>query len=44
MVTGGLNLRPMSDHLKVMLHFTSRQNYQDNWSVSGFILRLQAAI
>jgi hypothetical protein len=44
MMTGGVNLRPVGDNVKVMLDCFYRQNYQDNWSVFGFILRLQAMI
>jgi len=44
MVTGGLNLEPISDHLKVMFDCTYRRNYQANWSIFGFLFRLQAAI
>jgi hypothetical protein len=44
MVTGGVNLEPVSDHLRVMLDFTYRRNYQANWSIFGFLFRLQAAI
>jgi len=44
MITGGLNLRPIADHLRVMLDCSYRRNYQENWSVFGFLFRLQAAI
>ena len=44
MITGGLNLQPVHDHVKVMLDCTYRRNYQANWSVFGFLFRLQAAI
>ena len=44
MLTGGLNVEPISNHLKVMLDCTYRRNYQANWSVLGFLFRLQAAI
>jgi len=43
-ITGGLNLQPVRDHLKVMLDYSYRRDYQDNWSVSGFVIRLQAEI
>jgi hypothetical protein len=44
MVTGGLNLVPIPDHLRVMFDCTYHQNYQANWSVFGFLFRVQAAI
>jgi hypothetical protein len=44
MITGGLNLQPISDHLRVMFDCTYHQNYQANWSVFGFLFRVQAAI
>jgi hypothetical protein len=44
MITGGLNLQPIADHLKVMLDCSYRRNYQENWSVFGFLFRVQAAI
>jgi hypothetical protein len=44
MLTAGANLLPVGDNVKVMLDGFYRQNYQDNWSVFGFILRLQAAL
>ena len=44
MSTVGLNVRPVSDHFKVMLNCSYRRNYQENWSFFGFLLRLQAAI
>ncbi|MCX6842269.1 MAG: hypothetical protein NTX53_08320 [candidate division WOR-3 bacterium] len=44
MMTGGLNLRPVSDHLKVMLDCSYHRSDQDNWSVFGFSLRLQAGL
>ncbi len=42
MITAGLNLHPISEHLKIMLDCSYRRNYQDNWSVLGFLLRVQA--
>lgn len=44
MITGGLNLQPVSDHVKVMFDCTYHRNYQANWSVFGFLFRLEAAI
>ncbi len=44
MITAGLNLRPIPDHLRVMLDCSYRRNYQGNWSVFAFLFRLQAAI
>jgi hypothetical protein len=44
MVTGGLNLQLVPDHLKVMFDCTYRREYQTNWSVFGFLLRLQALL
>jgi hypothetical protein len=44
MVTGGLNVQPIADHVRVMLDCTYRRNYQQNWSVLGFLFRLQASI
>jgi len=44
MAVGGVNLRPLSDHLKVMLDCSYNRDYQDNWGVYGLHLRLQAAI
>ncbi len=44
MITGGLNLQSVPEHLKVMLDCTYRRNYKANWSVFGFLFRLQAAI
>ncbi|MBN2464185.1 hypothetical protein JXD38_00980 [candidate division WOR-3 bacterium] len=42
MLTAGLNLRPIPEHLRVMLDCSYRRNYQDNWSVLAFMLRVQA--
>lgn len=42
MVTAGLNLCPVHENLKIMLDCSYRRNYQDNWSVLGFLLRAQA--
>jgi hypothetical protein len=44
MMTGGLNLKPISDHVKVMFDCTYHRNYQAKWSVFGFLFRVQAAI
>ena len=44
MMTGGLNLRPVSDYLKVMFDCSYHRSDQDNWGVFGFHLRLQAAL
>lgn len=44
MTTVGLNVRPVSDYIKVMLNCSYRRNYQENWSFFGFLLRLQVAI
>ena len=43
-MAGGLNLRPVSDHLKVMLECSYHRQYQVGWGAFGFRLRLQAAI
>jgi len=40
----GLNASPLSDHFRVMLDCSYHRNYQANWAVFGFGLRLQAAI
>jgi len=42
MFTGGLNVQPIADHLKVMLDCSYRRNYHGNWSVFAFLFRLQA--
>lgn len=42
MLTGGLNVEPISSHLKVMLDCTYRRSYESNWSILGFLFRLQA--
>jgi hypothetical protein len=44
MMAGGLNLEPVSDHVKVMVDFTYHRNFQANWSVFGFLFRLQAGL
>ena len=44
MITGGLNLRPVSDYLKVMFDCSYHRSDQDNWGVFGFHFRLQAAL
>ncbi len=44
MATGGFNLRPLGDNLKVMFDGSYRRDYQGNLSVFGFLLRLQATI
>ena len=44
MGTAGFNLWPLGDNFKVLLDCSYRRNYQDNWSVFGFLLRLQATI
>ncbi len=44
MFTGGVNVRPIVNQVRVMLDCSYRRNYQGNWSVFGFLLRLQAAI
>jgi hypothetical protein len=44
MAVVGLNASPLSDHLKVMLGCSYHRNYQANWSVFGFSLRLQAEL
>lgn len=38
----GINASPLSDHLRVMLDCSYHRNYQANWAVFGFGLRLQA--
>jgi hypothetical protein len=42
MLTGGVNVQPITDHLRVMLDCSYRRNYQNNWSVFAFLFRLQA--
>jgi len=44
MMAGGLNLKPVSDHVKVMVDFTYHRNYQANWGIIGFLFRIQAAL
>ena len=44
MVVAGLNARPLSDHVRVLLECSYHRNYQGNWSVFGFLLRLQAGL
>ena len=44
MMDGGLNLRSLSDHFKVMVDCSYHRNYQDNWGVLGFHFRLQAGL
>jgi hypothetical protein len=44
MVTGGLNLQPVHDHVRLMIDGTYRRNYQGNWSVLGFLFRIEASI
>jgi hypothetical protein len=42
MFTGGVNVQPIADHLRVMLDCSYRRDYQSNWTVLAFLLRLQA--
>jgi hypothetical protein len=44
MMTGGLSLEPISDHLRIILDCTYRRSYSQGWSVFGFLFRLQATI
>lgn len=44
MIAGGLNLQTISNHVKVMFDCTYHRNYQYNWSVFGFLFRLQAGL
>lgn len=44
MMVGGVNLRPRSDHVKVMFDCSYHRDHQGNWSVFGFGLRLQAVL
>ena len=44
MITGGVNVRPVTNHVKIMLNGTYRRNYQAGWSVFGFLFRVQAGI
>jgi hypothetical protein len=44
MITGGVNLQPIAEHVKVMFDCSYHRNYQANWSVFGFLFRLEAAI
>jgi hypothetical protein len=44
MIDGGVNLQPLSDHLKVMFDCSYNRDYQGNWGVFGFSLRLQAGM
>lgn len=43
-LTGGVNVRPVGDDVKVMLNCFSRRDYQNNSTVYGFVLRLQAEL
>jgi len=42
MFTGGVNVQPIADHLRVMLDCSYRRDYQSDWTVLAFLLRLQA--
>lgn len=44
MMTGGVNLRPFSEHFVVMLNGFYRRNFQDEWAAYGFMLRVQAGL
>lgn len=44
MLTGGINLMAIPDHMRVMLDYSYRRNGEEGWSVAGFLLRLQASI
>ena len=44
MITGGLNLLSSTRRLRILLDCSYRRNYQDNWSVFGFLFRVQAAL
>jgi len=44
MIDGGVNLQPLFEHFKVMFDCSYNRDYQGNWGVLGFSLRLQATI
>ena len=44
MIDGGVSLRPLTDHFKVMLDCSYNRDYQGNWAVFGFSFRLQAGL
>ncbi len=44
MMVGGLNVRPLPDHLRVIVDCSYHRNYQDNWGFFSFHLQLQASI
>jgi hypothetical protein len=44
MILAGLGFRVSSEHLRVMSALSYHRNYQGNWSVFGFGLRLQAML
>jgi hypothetical protein len=44
MIAGGLNLQPVSEQVRIMFDCTYHRNYQANWSVFGFLFRLQAGL
>jgi hypothetical protein len=44
MITGGANVLPLADNIRIMIDGTYRRNYQYNWSVFGFLFRIEATI
>jgi hypothetical protein len=44
MMTGGLNAAPLSDRFRVMFDCSYHRDYQGNWAVFGFGLRLQTVL
>jgi len=44
MAVVGFNVNPLSDHFRVMLDCSYHRDYQGNWGVFGFGLRLQAVL
>jgi hypothetical protein len=44
MATGGVNFRPLGDHLKFMLDGSYHRNLEGRWEVAIVIMKLQAAL